>query len=112
MFANLTQAVRNLPSLGLNKLSENIRSSVGLSPQQTQQQQQQAIEKNKNRFGSGYGGGVLGLRDWRSSNNIPIPSNSNQPMQFTARNVSVYTDGNGRNTIKVDGGQVSLPYIG
>lgn len=112
MFANLTQAVRNLPSLGLNKLSENIRSSVGLSPQQTQQQQQQAIEKNKNRFGSGYGGGVLGLRDWRSSNNIPIPSNSNQPMQFTARNVSVYTDGNGRNTIKVDGGQVSLPYLG
>lgn len=112
MFANLTQATRNLPSLGLNKLSESIRGSVGLNPQQTPQQQQQAVEKNKNRFGSGYGGGVLGLRDWRSSNNIPIPSNSSQPVQFTARNVSVYTDGNGRNTIKVDGGQVSLPYIG
>ena len=69
------------------------------------------IEKNKNRFGSGYGGGVLGL-GLQSSNNIPIPSNSNQPVQFTARNVSVYTDSNGRNTIKVDGGQVSLPYIG
>ena len=79
---------------------------------QTQQQKQGAVEKNKKRFGSGYGGGVLGLQDWRSSNNIPIPSNSNQPIQFTARNVSVYTDGNGRNTIKVDGGQVSLPYIG
>ena len=111
MFANLTQATRNLTSLGLNKLSESVRGLVGLNPQQTPQQQQQAIGKNKNRFGSGYGGGVLGL-GLQSSNNIPIPSNSNQPIQFTARNVSVYTDGNGRNTIKVDGGQVSLPYIG
>jgi tape measure domain-containing protein len=107
MFANLTR----LPSLGLNKLSESVRGLVGLNPQQTPQQQHQAIEKNKNRFGSGYGGGVLGL-GLQSSNNIPIPSNSNQPVQFTARNVSVYTDSNGRNTIKVDGGQVSLPYIG
>ena len=112
MFANLTQAARNLSSLGLNKLYEGISGFVGLNPQQTPQQQQQAVEKNKNRFGNGYGGGVLGLGNWRSSNNIPIPSNSNQPVQFTARNVSVYTDGNGRNTIKVDGGQVSLPYIG
>ena len=111
MYANLTQATRNLLSLGLNKLSESIRGSVGLKPQQTPQQQQQAIEKNKNRFGNGYGGGSLGL-GLQSSNNIPIPSNSNQPIQFTARNVSVYTDSNGRNTIKVDGGQVSLPYIG
>ena len=103
MYANSQQAVRNLLSLG-------IRDSVGLNPQQTPQQQ--AIEKNKNRSTSGKGGGVLGLGNWRSSNNIPIPSNSNQPVQFTARNVSVYTDGNGRNTIKVDGGQVSLPYIG
>ena len=110
MYANSQQAVRNLLSLGLNKLPESIRGSVGLNPQQTPQQQ--AIEKNKNRFGNGYGGGVLGLGNWRSSNNIPIPSNSNQPVQFTARNVSVYTDSNGRNTIKVDGGQVSLPYIG
>ena len=110
MFANLTQAVRNLPSLGLNKLSESVRGLVGLNPQQTPQQQQQAIEKNS-RFGSSYDG-VLRLGNWQSSNNIPIPSNSNQPVQFTARNVSVYTDGNGRNTIKVDGGQVSLPYIG
>ena len=110
MFANLTQAARNLPSR-LNKLSEIFRGSVGLNPQQTPQQKQGAVEKNKNRFGSGYGGGVLGL-GLQSSNNIPIPSNSNQPIQFTARNVSVYTDGNGRNTIKVDGGQVSLPYIG
>jgi tape measure domain-containing protein len=107
MFANLTQAARNLPSLGLKKLSEGIRDSVGLNPQQ----HQQAVEKNKNRSTSGYGGGVLGL-GLQSSNNIPIPSNSNQPVQFTARNVSVYTDSNGRNTIKVDGGQVSLPYIG
>ena len=107
MFANLTQAARNLPSLGLKKLSEGIRDSVGLNPQQ----HQQAVEKNKNRSTSGKGGGVLGL-GLQSSNNIPIPSNSNQPIQFTARNVSVYTDGNGRNTIKVDGGQVSLPYIG
>ena len=111
MFANLTQAARNLTSRGLDKLSGIFRGSIGLNPQQTPQQQQQTIEKNKNRFGSGYGGGVLGLGNWRSSNNIPIPSNSNQPVQFTARNVSVYTDGNGRNTIKVDGGQVSLPYI-
>ena len=106
MFANLTR----LPSLGLNKLSESVRGLVGLNPQQTPQQQQQAIEKNS-RFGSSYDG-VLRLGNWQSSNNIPIPSNSNQPVQFTARNVSVYTDGNGRNTIKVDGGQVSLPYIG
>ena len=112
MFANLTQAARNLTSRGLDKLSGIFRGSIGLNPQQTPQQQQQTIEKNKNRFGSGYGGGVLGLGNWRSSNNIPIPSNSNQPVQFTARNVSVYTDGNGMNTIKVDGGQVSLPYIG
>lgn len=111
MFANLTQAARNLPSLGLNKLSESVRGLVGLNPQQTPQQQQQTIEKNKNRFGNGYGGGSLGL-GLQSNNNIPIPSNSNQPVQFTARNVSVYTDSNGRNTIKVDGGQVSLPYIG
>ena len=110
MFANLTQATRNLTSLGLNKLSESVRGLVGLTPQQTPQQQQQH-EKNKNRSGSGYGGGVLGL-GLQANNNIPIPSNSNQPVQFTARNVSVYTDGNGRNTIKVDGGQVSLPYIG
>ena len=109
MYANSQQAVRNF--LGLNKLSESIRGSVGLNPQQTPQQQQQAIGKNKNRFGNGYGGGSLGL-GLQSSNNIPIPSNSNQPIQFTARNVSVYTDSNGRNTIKVDGGQVSLPYIG
>ena len=68
-------------------------------------------EANKNSFGNGYGGGSLGL-GLQSSNNIPLPSNSNQPIQFTARNVSVYTDSNGRNTIKVDGGQVSLPYIG
>lgn len=111
MFANLTQAARNLTSRGLDKLSGIFRGSIGLNPQQTPQQQQQAIEKNKNRFGSGYGGGSLGL-GLQSNNNIPIPSNSNQPVQFTARNVSVYTDGNGRNTIKVDGGQVSLPYIG
>ena len=111
MFANLTQVARNLPSRGLDKLSEIFRDSVGLNPQQTPQQKQGAVEKNKNRFGSGYGGGVLGL-GLQSSNNIPTPSNSNQPIQFTARNVSVYTDGNGRNTIKVDGGQVSLPYIG
>ena len=109
MYANSQQAVRNLLSLGLNKLPESIRGSVGLNPQQTPQQQ--AIEKNKNRFGNGYGGGSLGL-GLQSSNNIPIPSNSNQPVQFTARNVNVYTDSNGRNTIKVDGGQVSLPYIG
>ena len=109
MYANSQQAVRNLLSLGLNKLSESIRGSVGLNPQQTPQQPN---EKNKNRSTSGKGGGVLGLGHWRSGNNIPIPSNSNQPVQFTARNVSVYTDGNGRNTIKVDGGQVSLPYIG
>ena len=111
MFANLTQVARNLPSRGLDKLSEIFRDSVGLNPQQTPQQKQGAVEKNKNRFGSGYGGGSLGL-GLQSSNNIPIPSNSNQPIQFTARNVSDYTDGNGRNTIKVDGGQVSLPYIG
>ena len=108
MYANSQQAVRNF--LGLNKLSESIRGLVGLNPQQTPQQQR-AIEKNKNRFGNGYGGGSLGL-GLQSSNNIPIPSSSNQPVQFTARNVSVYTDSNGRNTIKVDGGQVSLPYIG
>ena len=111
MFANLTQAARNLTSRGLDKLSGIFRGSIGLNPQQTPQQQQQTIEKNKNRFGNGYGGGSLGL-GLQSNNNIPIPSNSNQPVQFTARNVSVYTDGNGRNTIKVDGGQVSLPYIG
>ena len=90
-----------------------IPNLAGKLPQPLQKKPNSA-ESNKKHFGNGFGGGSLGLglQDWRSSNNIPIPSNSNQPVQFTARNVSVYTDGNGRNTIKVDGGQVSLPYLG
>ena len=87
-----------------------IQNLSGKLPQPLQKKPNNT-EVNKNSFGNGYGGGSLGL-GLQSSNNIPLPSNSNQPIQFTARNVSVYTDGNGRNTIKVDGGQVSLPYIG